>query len=197
MGEIQIIQKPEMVSYDDIHELIYLAHDSNRKKGFHVKTAEMSGKELENHIGDGICFVAMDNDRLIGVTAVRVISRNTRFAKGKIADQILVAIHPDYTGKHISSNLHKAVVRYSEKKGLAQIELRTAADNLKMQKACIKWGFRYVDFKAYSGIDHYTVVMMKWLVNRPSPLKINCYYTIKKIFVKTRYKAGRVKRFGK
>ncbi len=195
MEEIKILNKPDSITYEDIHNLIFLAHQSNRKNGFRVKTAEMNGKELKAHIGDdGKCFVAMDGERLVGVTAVRVVERNNRYARGKIADQILVAVHPDYVGMHTSTKLHEALIQYCKENGLMQIELRTADKNLRMQAACLKWGFKYVDFKAYFGLDHYTVVMMKWLETPPNDIRIKTYYYLKKTYIKLKFKPGRIQR---
>lgn len=197
MEEIRIVSKPDSVSYEDIHNLLYLAHENNRKNGLHIKTADMTGDELKAHVGaEGECYVALDGDRLVGVTAVRIVERNYHFAKGRVADQILIAVHPDYVGKHISSHLHNEVVQFCKKNGLTRIEIRTAEKNQKMQSIELRWGFSYVNFVHYSNLDHNTVVLMKWLDNkqRPSSVRLKTYYTLRKMYVKARYKAGKMKR---
>lgn len=196
--KIEIVVRPEWITYDDIHTLLFKAHETNRKEGFHVKTADMDAQILEQYIGkNGACFVALDGEKLVGCTAVRIVSRNNRFASGPVADQILVAVLPEYSGNHVSSALHEKIVAFAKEHGLSQIELRTAADNHKMQRACLKWGFRYINFAAYSNIDHYTVVMMKWLIENPySEKRLNLLYGMKKVYIKVRYKPGGVKRFG-
>lgn len=190
MKEIQIMERPEAMSYDAIHDVIYAAHEQNRREGFHVKTAEMSGDEIREHIGpNGRCFVAMDGEKIVGVTAVRIIHRNNHFAKGKVADQILIAVLPAYSGKHISSKLHQKVLEFAREKDLKQVELRTAFNNKKMQRTAQKWGFQHINFVAYKGLDHYTVVMMKWLNYCPYPTYvINLYYNIRKALVKHKHR---------
>lgn len=196
-GEINIVERPEWISYDEIHSLLFVAHEDNRNEGFHVKTAEMTGEELEKHVGDnGVCFVALDGNKLVGVTAVRIVKRHNKFADGNVADQILVAVLPDYTGRKISSALHEKVIAFAETHGLSIIELRTADQNIKMQTACLKWGFHYIDYVAYPNIDHYTVVMMKWLSESPSVKLMKFRYQMKRICIRVRFKPGKVKRFG-
>ena len=198
MGEITICEKPEWVTFDDIHSLLYIAHASNREIGFNVKTAEMSGNELRDHLGStGKCFVALDGDKLVGTKSYRIIDRDYWCAHGKVVDRVLEAVLPEYRGQHISTRLSEAIFADISSKGYQFIEVRTAEDNKIQQKACIKEGFRYLDFKAFSGLDHYTIVMMKWLPNYPySERRINLYFTMRRFLVKLRYKKGKIKRFG-
>ena len=191
--QIVIAEKPDWVAWQDIHDLLSAAHERNRSEGFHVKTADMPPEQLEKHIGEeGRCFVALDGRKLVGVTAVRAAAAETWYAKGLLADQILVAVHPDYTGRHISSKLHQEVVSFAAQAGLKQIMVRTAYNNTRMQNACRKWGFRYVDFKAYSGIDHYTVVMLKWPEGCPFPrLYLSLRYLARKTAVRMIARRGR------
>lgn len=194
---IRIMERPEWISYEEIHSLLLTAHERNRTEGFHVKTVEMTGEELEKHIGkNGMCFVAVDGEKLVGVTAVRIVERHNKFVDGRVADQILVAVLPDYSGRSISSALHEKVVEYAETNGLRQIELRTADRNNKMQTACLKWGFHYMDFVSFPGIDHYTVVMMKWLSEAPPASALKIRYSLKRVYIRLRFKQGKVKRFG-
>lgn len=195
---IDIVLKPDWISYDDIHNLLFIAHENNRNNGFHVKTADMDASSLEEHIGlDGECYVALDGEKLVGVTAVRIVERNNRYSKGPVAAQILSAIHPDYQGQGISSSFHERVIAFAKKFKLTQIEGRVASKNTKIQKALLKWGFRYVDFVTYSNIDHYTIVMLKWLDDTPiSDIKLKIHYIIKKIYVIFRFRPGKIKRFG-
>ena len=72
-----IIEKPLSVSFDQIHEVLWAANESNRNKGIILKTSELSGPELEERIGrDGKCFVAMKEDRVIGTASMRVRDRD-------------------------------------------------------------------------------------------------------------------------
>lgn len=194
---VQIIEKNDTVSYEQIHELLYEAHSVNRKKGFHVCTAEKTGEELQESIGpEGKCFLAVDGDQVVGVTAVNTVQRNRWYAYCPIACQILVGVLPEYQGKHISSALHERLVAYVKEKGLPGIESQVAYNNQTIRKACKKWGFRYVGFDVYKENDHYTVIMYKWINGRrPSSLICWIHYYYQKFLTIVRYKPGKILRF--
>jgi len=196
--KIEIMERPKWISYSDIHELLYKAHEQNRENGLWVKTAGFTPEELEKHIGsEGKCFVAIDGKKPVGVMAVRLIDRNKWYAKNKVADQVLVGVLPEYTGRHISTALHEKVIEFAKKTGVGQIEVRTAYINKNMQKACIKWGFCYVDFFAAKDYTYYIVSLSKWLGKCPFPkIWIRIRYIMKKTLVKLIYKPGRIRRLG-
>ncbi|MBR1456674.1 MAG: GNAT family N-acetyltransferase [Oscillospiraceae bacterium] len=196
MGTITVCERPETVSFEAIHRLLYAAHAANREAGLHVKTAELPADELEAQLGgDGRCFVALDGDEPVGVTAVRILERKRWYAKGRVADQIFVAVLPAYAGRQISSRLHDRVVAFARENGLGQIELRTASANAAMQRACAAWGFRRVDYAAFRGVDHYTVILHKWLDGCPYPAwETELRFALKKRLVRLRFKPGRVPR---
>lgn len=198
MNHFIAIKKPDSISYEEIHELLYAAHDENRKKGIFIKTANMSGKELEKHIGEnGTCFVVMDGSKLAGVIAVRDVIRNKWYAKGHVLDQIILGVSPEYTGKHISSILHEKVVEYAIQNNYNAIEARVAHQHINMQNLDRHWGFRYVDYISFKGIDHYTTVLYKWVHGCPYSQKYCDFrFNLKKILVHLRYKPGKQKRFG-
>ena len=82
--------------------------------------------------------------------------------KGQTVSQILAAFHPDCTGRYISTVLQEKAVAFALENGISQIEVQAAEDNIIMQRVCLKWGFRDIDFKAYTGIDLYTAVLCRW-----------------------------------
>ena len=197
MPDIKILEKPDWITYEDIHELLYAAHASNREKGFNVNTATMSGKELETHLGKtGKCFVALDGDKLVGTASYRILNRNYWCAQGDVVDRILVGVLPEYKGQHISSMLFKKVLDEAKANGYKYIESRTAENNEIVQIINKKDGYRYIDFVSTKA-DHYTVVMLQWLEECPYSIKqTDRYFKIKRFLVKLRYKPGRIKRFG-
>ena len=198
MGEIIIKEKPEEISFDEIHKVIYSAHEENLKKGLVMRTTTLTGEELKNRIGkDGICFVALDGEKIVGTISVRFVERDKWYAKGVIPDCILAGVIPEYRGKHISSMLEQKVFEYVRNKGYKLIELDTAENNIHAVEVYKHQGFKLVDYHAYLGVDHFSVVMVKWLDKCPySSFYCKLRYNIRRNLIRLRYKVGRIKRFG-
>lgn len=198
MSTITIKEKSEDISYEKIHSILEEAHKVNNQRGFHLRTASLDGSKIEKRIGEkGKCFVALDKEKVVGTISIRMVKRNCWYAKGEIPDYMLAGVLPEYQGKHINSMLAKKVFEYSKTKGYRIIELDTAENNQHAINVYKHQGFKLVDFKAFEGTDHYSVVMAKWLYKCPYPnIYIYLRYLIKKIYIKSRYKIGREKRFG-
>ena len=70
-SEIQVTEKPDWVSWDEIHEVLWKAHEQNRKKGVIMSYPSLSGEEIRNKIGDhGKMFVAIEGEKVIGTLAL-------------------------------------------------------------------------------------------------------------------------------
>lgn len=198
MSEIKIMEKPDWISYEDIHDLLYRAHETNRAKGIVMKTSLLTGEELKHRIGDrGKCFVALDGDKLVGTSSYKVTKRDSWYVCGETIEKMLSGVDPDYKGMHISSMLHEAIEVVVKDEGYAVIETNTAEGNTLMQKINIKRGFVYVSYFTPASTDHYSVVMAKWLNGCPFSKKYCKFrFYLKKLFIQARYKPGAVKRFG-
>lgn len=199
MSNIEIKKKPDWVTYDAIRELLYEAHKVNReKKGFTAFTSVMTGEQLEEHIGKtGKCFVAIDGEKLVGVCAYRRFYGYEWCIQQEVADRIIVGVHPDYRGMNVSTRLFEAVDYAVKEDGYTIIRSGTAEHNNLFQDICLKDGFVYVNFVTPKGFDHYSVIMYKWIDRCPySRWKIHTWYLLKKIYLKFRFKEGRIKRFG-
>ncbi len=197
MSDIVIMEKPENVSYETIHQVLYAAHESNRQQGIVVHTALMSAEEIREHIGpEGKCFVAMDGDKVVGTVSYAVRQRNKWYHKGPVVDRVLAGVLPEYKGRHISTLLFQKVSEEAAANGYYVIESRTAENNVIVQKINLKDGFRYVNFFATKA-DHYSVTMMQWLDGCPSPTwKTDLAFRLRRLITKLRYKPGKIKRFG-
>ena len=72
---IQIIEKPDWVSWDEIHEVLWESHAENREKDIINSFPSLSGDELRKFVGDkGKMFVAMDGKKVVGTAAVLIIN---------------------------------------------------------------------------------------------------------------------------
>lgn len=196
-SEVVYSEKPAWISFDDIHNLLWKANGENRGKGFILSTSHLSGEQLQERLGeDGKCFVAVASEDLIGTASVRFLNRNTWFAKGRVADYMLIAVDPDYQGKHVLSALFSKVDSYVSEQGCNVIELDTAENNIRAINIYKHFGYKMVSYKANPGGDHYSVIMAKWVDNCPySDFYCNLRFIMKKFYIRARFKPDRKKRF--
>ena len=61
MSDIQFMEKPDWVSWEEICECFQAANTVNYKKGFHMIYSDLTPDELEKSLkeGNGHCFVAL------------------------------------------------------------------------------------------------------------------------------------------
>lgn len=195
---IRYLEKPESVSYDEIHEVLYAAHAVNRAKGMNMHNAELSGEELKESIEgkNGKCYVAMDGDRVVGTTSYELRSRNRWYAKGTIPYLTKAGVLPEYNGKGVYKTLAKYRDEEVAKLDCSVSEFDTAEHNDRIQEIWAKKGARKVSFIAPKDADHYSVVIAYWPKGCPySKLYCALRFTLKKWYVKLRYRVGGQKRF--
>lgn len=189
MQEVTILKKPDRISFDDVHELLYQAHEENRQNNLTVKTSLLPGDELKELIGEeGCCFVGLAGEKLVATTSVQVKECKRWYAHGKVLRKILVAVLPEYRGNRLSDKFEPAVEAFAKENGYDCVEMHTARNNRNMQKAAGRQGYRYADFILVRGEDHYTVVMVKWLNGAPcSELQRQMHYLKNKLCVLAKY----------
>jgi len=168
-NKIIITEKPDNISWSTIHEILWAAHKNNRERGMSMKLPSLSGDELKEFMTDeGHCYVALCDNQIVGTCSYKIINRNTWYAKDqKVAYCALGAVLPEYQ----RMGIYKKLLDYREnaikENKIGILEMDTAEHNVIVQKALYKNGFRYVSFKAYPYRKHYSVVMVKWLYEKP------------------------------
>jgi GNAT superfamily N-acetyltransferase len=198
MPEYLVVQKPDNISFDVIHDLLYKAHGENIKKGIIVKTALLNGEELREYIKrDGKCFVALDGNKLIGTLSVRVVPRNTWYSKKPIIETVLIGVDPEYSGKGVYAALEKAATEHALNQGYDMITFCTPENNIPMINSSLKKGYRLVSFFSSKTSELYFVVMLKWLKGAQyTEQYCNFRFKLKRFWVKLSTKPGNKKRIG-
>lgn len=197
-SSIQIIEKPDWVSWDVIHNVLWEAHQENITHGMTMRTVNMNGAELKERVGDGQCFVALNGDNKVVATGAVIIKRiKTWYCDGLVGKLMLGAVLPEAQGCGLYHKLLERRIEYSRSREAKIIVMDTAEHNQKMQDILKKDGFRYVSCFASRYSNHYSVVMAKWLTNCPySQWYCSMMFGISMILLKLRYRTQGVKRFG-
>ena len=197
---IQIVEKPDWVSWDVIHNVLWKAHEHNREKGIIMSYPSLSGGEIKAKIGDkGKMFIALDGEKVVGTLALIKKTGKKWYCSGNYGYLCFGAVLPDYSGKGIYRALYQLAEPTAKQMGLTLLTRDTNENNARMLKITKKEGYHFVEYKAYK--DHFNIVRAKWLLECPySTSYIKFRFLLSRFLVKTRYRIdpnkGKVKRFG-
>ena len=189
MGNSKIIAKPDWVSWNAIHNVLWAAHANNRDKGISMRYASLSGEEIRQRVeGKGKMFCAIIDDRLVGTAAI--VTKKTKLwfnpKPTEYAYFCFASVLPGYTGQGVYKQLLLSREKEREKMGLSLIMFDTHENNQRVLAINRKNGFKPVDYKFYK--DHFNVVMVNWPNGCPfSDARIKYEFLKRKIIVKIKY----------
>lgn len=185
---IQIIEKPERVSWDEIHSVLWKAHEQNRQKGMYMSLPSKSAEDLQNYVeGKGKMFVALDGEKVIGTLALIVKEGTQWYNRGQYGYACLGAVLPECSGKGVFRALYDIMEAEAIRLQIPVITRDTHEGNARMLKISKQEGYHFVSYKACK--DHFNIVRAKWLNGCPYPswyIKFRFY--LSKIRIKLRYK---------
>ena len=70
---IKIVEKPDWVSWDEIHEVLWKAHEKNRENGVFMSYPSLTGEELKNMLGNhSKLFIACEDKKVVGTLSLIV-----------------------------------------------------------------------------------------------------------------------------
>lgn len=184
-SSIRIIEKPDWISWDEIHQVIWDSHAQNRKNGIVMRYPSLPGDKIRDKIGEqGIMLVALtEDDRLVGTAAFFPKAIRTWFGKYTYAYCCFAAVLPAFSGRGIYKALCARQEELARDMGIDKMYFDTHEKNKRMIKNAAKAGYRHVDLQFYS--DHFNVAMVKWLTGCPYPdLKCRIEYHSKALKVR-------------
>lgn len=182
---IEIKEKPDNISWDAIHELLWEAHSINRRKGVIMSFASLPGYKLKEKIesGNGKLFVAMDGDKIVGTGAYTIVHSKYWFANKDYLYLCLGSVLPEYNGKGIYKQLYEVRESEAKKLGYDVIVFETHEHNNRTISINMNRDFHKVSYKRCK--DHNNVIMAKWLSICPHTLNvIHFHYFLSKFKVK-------------
>ena len=166
--------KPESLSWDTIHEVIWASHEENRRNGIKMKYPSLPGAEIKKRVEpDGKMLVALTDDgKLVGTAAMIPKEVSLWFGKHWFAYCCFASILPEYNGKGIYKEMCHTQEQMARDMGLEMMLFDTHEKNARNLGHAVKAGYRFVDLKHYK--DHFNVVMVKWLNGCPYS-RFNCW----------------------
>ena len=197
MERIEVMQKPEQVTWEEIHNLLVDAHQKNIARNIVMKSTQLPAEELERRVGpDGRCFVALASGKLIGTTSVGFYRGRHWYDKGKlVAHSMFTALLPRYQGIGIREEMIQFMEEYAREAGAEMIQGDTPVENTIVRENAHRNGFVEVAYRPFPG--HYSVIFVKWLGRNPFPMwYCRLRFLFSKYYTLIRFNIQGKKRFG-
>lgn len=167
-SSIQIIKKPDWVSWEDIKQCLYEAHSVNRAKGINMAHYQWPAEKLKQSLGkNGFMLVALDGEKVVGTAGIGEKFGNKWYVKGRYAYECYASVLPEYAGKGIYKMLEIRREAKVREDGYDVLIGDTHSKNSHRIDIALKNGFRLVRFFRAASKDHYSVVIAKWLNECP------------------------------
>ena len=168
---IQILEKPDWVSWEDIHNVLWKAHEENRERGVFMRYPSLSGEEIREMIeGKGKMFVVMDGVIPVGTAAYLEKTESLWCGNGLYGYYCFASLLPSYRNKGIYPKLCEVREKELLDQGINRIIMDTHRDNIRELELAKKQGFIPIDYVERK--NHFGVVLVKWLDGCPYPLLI-------------------------
>lgn len=165
---IQIIQKPDWVSWEDIRQCLIEAHSLNRARGINMTHYQWPADKIRDSLGaNGKMLVALDGKIVVGTAAIAEKTGNIWYVQGRFAYICFGSVLPSYSGQGIFRRLDSEREKVASQLGYNVLLFDTHEKNYHRQKIAKKTGYTYVRFFQAQSKDHYSVVMAKWLNGCP------------------------------
>lgn len=173
---IQIVEKPDWVSWEDIKQCLEYAHSVNRAKGINMTHYKWPVEKIRDYIGpNGVMLVALDGEKVVGTAAIAEIYRDTWYVKGRCAYKCFGGILPEYSGQGIFKNMDRIRDELCLSHNYSVSVFDTHVNNNRRIRIAKAIGYRKVGYFRVSNNDHFNVVMAKWLTGCPYS-KVYCNF---------------------
>lgn len=163
-SNIQIMEKPDWVSWEDIKNCLMEAHSVNRAKGINMSHYQWPAEKIRDAIEpNGVMLVALDGKKIVGTAAICERQGGVAwYAKGRYAYMGFAGVLPEYNGRGIYKELIRRREKIAIDQGYTIFLFDTHEKNKKIQSIAKANGYRMVSFIRVKSKDHYNVIMTKW-----------------------------------
>ncbi len=197
MSEIQYMEKPDWVSWEDIRECIQTAHQTNKKWGFEMLNSKITADQLAIVLKDARCFVALDDNKVVGTSSVMIEYKKKWWRYGPVIYYGYDGILSEYRGTDVYFALNELKDKFVKDTGVKVHYFRTAEHNKTVIKINLKYGYKLVQLNpTIKGANYYSVTMVKWDDGCPFPdWFLKFMFNLSKVVSKTLWKPGYKWRF--
>lgn len=163
LTDIQIIEKPDWVSWDDIKQCLVDSHATNRAQGINMAHYQWPVEKIREYIGpNGVILVALDGSKVVGTAVISEKEGKAWYAKGRYAYMCFASVLPQYRGQGIYGRLAQLREKIANEQGYRVWVLDTHEKNKSLQRIVKANGYHLVGYFRTMNKDHFNVVMAKW-----------------------------------
>lgn len=125
------------------------SHRDNIRNGLVYASATQSVERLKQKIGDGQCYVAMQEDRLVGTATICLKKIDYWYFSGTVGLIKLVAVDPDKKHAGVGTQCIETCIHYAREVGIKVIVTDSADENMAFKKLVTRLGGKMVDYCKY------------------------------------------------
>ncbi|MDD4036733.1 MAG: GNAT family N-acetyltransferase [Bacilli bacterium] len=187
MDNLNIIPKPECITYEDITELLHKAYTVRIKEGLKYNAATQSAEVTKNRVGNGTCLIAIIDEELVGTITCNIYNCYSKKYSLKYDKNFYIisqfAVKPYYKHRGIGKKLIEYVEDLAQKNNCDAIYGDTASS----AKQLLSWydhlDYLKIGFLSHPNTNYYSVVFRKTINGKSMNNFFRlCRYNIKKLF---------------
>ena len=174
VSKIQIIEKPDWISWEGIKQCLIDAHSVNRAKGINMPTDKLPTDRIREVVeNNGVMLVALDGKKIVGTAAIIEKQSMSWYVKGTYAYFGFAGVIPKYSGQGLYKKLYQFREEIAKSKGYSVFVLNTHEENKSILHLAKLNGYRLVSYFHEKREGQCNVVMAKWPAGCPFS-KIYC-----------------------
>jgi ribosomal protein S18 acetylase RimI-like enzyme len=158
---IKITPKPDSISWEEITEVIQLAFSEKKDRGLLYVATQQDAQKTQERVGNGICIVALLDDKVIGTVTLQIEQidkRKRKWYHGNLsAYSSQLAVHPDYKGFGVGNMLSKERFRIAEANNVDELLMHTSVHATEMLTWWKRQGGQFVELLSSSSTNYYAI----------------------------------------
>lgn len=151
-------------SMEELTELLHRAYKELADAGLEYGAAKQDAERTAQRVGQGQCWVAESDGRLVGTITFMDASQTKGFLGSRrtdVASFCQFAVEPRLQGSGIGSLLLNTVEHSAIESGAAELACNTASRAKRLIRMYLRRGYRAVGYVSWTGTNFYSLILSK------------------------------------
>jgi len=160
---IEIRQKGEETTWEELAELMHEAFLERLEQGLHFSCAYLTAEQMEKKCANSIVLLAIDtddHDSLAGTVSIEISAKG---GNALCALHYYLAVRPQYKHCGVASLLFIKVQEIAKEKGCSHIISDTAMGAESSVQWHLKNGFKIIGLDSFTSSNYYSYIFRKQL----------------------------------